>query len=380
MEEIERYLSRIAKDLRIDSKKLKEEFGKKNVYVVGNEYIRFHKDVGGIEEGTVVFLADGKPEYVRGFPKIRRILFLEEGLKKHFGDKFYAEEKMDGYNIRVVKVDGEVKALTRGGLICPYTSERIGELLGSNAFFDDNENLMLCGEVVGLENPYQMKSYPEARDFGYFVFDIRDRKTNRALGVEERLRVLIKYGLQGVHSFGVFSKKDHYKLLGLVRDLGSGKREGIVLKDPTMRVQAKYTSNQSTNNDLKYAFKFFSDYGQAFFFRRLIREAFQAYELGLTGKELEEEASRLGKSILMPMVETIRKVADGKEVTEDFDIEVPSLEFGEAFVEHLRHLGVKASMEKVKHKNGKVLIRVKRHYPSTNDKVKAYLKGEFCGD
>ena len=383
MEKIENYLPKISKDLKIDLKKLKEHYKKNHVYLVGNvfPYLRFKKDVQQAKEGSVVFFVNGKLEYMRGFPKIRRIMNLGNGLKKCFKDKkFYVEEKMDGYHIRVAKINGEFVALTRGGLICPYTTKRLSSELEDNKFFDDYPNLMLCGEIVGLQNPYQMKSYPEAKEFGYFIFDIRDRKTNKPLTFKEKFKMLGKYDLKGVHNFGIFSSKDHEKILKLVRKLGDSKREGIVIKDVDMKTQTKYTSNQSTNNDLRYAFKFFFDYGQPFFFRRLIRESFQTYELRLKGKELEKEATKLGESILIPMVETIEKVAGGKEVTEDIDIEVPSVEFGKYFVEHLKHLGVRASVSKIKHKKGKVVIRVKRHYPSTNDKIKAYMKGEFCGE
>ena len=115
-------------------------------------------------------------------------------------------------------------------------------------------------------------------------------------------------------------------------------------------------------------------------FRRLVREAFQAYELGLSKKELEKEAGELGKSILIPMVETIRRIAEGSEVTEDFEINVPDVSFGKAFIEHLKHLGVKATIEHISKGKKETVIKVKRHYPSTNDKIKSYLSGEFGSD
>jgi len=80
------------------------------------------------------------------------------------------------------------------------------------------------------------------------------------------------------------------------------------------------------------------------------------------------------------MVETIRAIADGRETTEDFEIAVPDADFGKAFIAHLQHLGVKATIEKVSERAGQTVIKVKRHYPSTNDKTKAYLDGEFCSE
>lgn len=379
--EIETYLPQIAKDLKVDKERLEEEYRKGNI-LVGTDYkipyLRFKKGEHDVEEGTVVFL--GKQlVYARGFPKIRRAMFLKGALKKHLEGKFKAEEKLDGYNIRTVYLD-EVVCLTRKGIVCPYTTEHVKELLKNSKFFEEHRDMMLCGEVVGLRNPYQTKSYPEAKEFGYFIFDIKDRKTGRSVSVEERDRLTVKYGLPCVRNFGVFTAKDSERLLALVRKLGSEGREGVVLKSLDMERQVKYTSNQSTNNDLRYAFKFVFDYGQQFMFRRLIREAFQAYELGLAGKELEKEAAELGKSILIPMVETIKRIAEGKEVTEDFEIAVPDATFGKAFVEHLKHLGVKATIEHVSKGKKETIIKVKRHYPSTNDKTRAYLSGEFCSD
>jgi putative ATP-dependent DNA ligase len=316
-------------------------------------------------------------EIIAGYPKIRRAVVLGKALEKHMTGKFCVEEKLNGYNIRTFSISGKIACLTKGGIVCKYTGEHVEKLINKK-FFDENTNLMLCGEVIGLQNPYQMKSYPEAAEFGYFVFDIRKKRTGEPMPVDERKKMIEKYTLPNAHSFGIFTPADGKVLLNLVRKLGSEGREGIVLKDLGMKTQMKYTANQSTNEDLKYAFNFFFDYGQPFFFRRLIREAFQCYELGLDGKVLEKEASELGKSILIPMVETIKKIAEGKEVTEDFDIAVPSEEFGKMFIEHLRHLGVKATIERIDKNSNGIVIKVKRHYPTTNDKIKAYLGGEFC--
>lgn len=376
---VEEYLPKISSDLGVNIQKLRQEYKNDKIHFIKDEipYFRFKKDMEKVEDGTVVFVSKGKLEYVRGYPKILRALIIETAFKKNF-KRAYVEEKLNGYNVRTVKINGKIKSLTRGGLVCNYTSKRISNLIGDNAFFDDHPDLMLCGEVVGLQNPYQEKSYPEARDFGYFVFDIKDRKTGKSLPVEKKMKMVDKYKLKMVHSFGVFN--DGKKLLKLVGKLGNQGREGVVLKSPNMSKQMKYTSNQSTNEDLRYAFTFFSDYGLAFMYRRFIREAFQAHELGLKGKALEEEAGKLGKSILVPMVNTINQVARGKEVTEDFEIEVPDMIFAEDFVKRLKHLGVKATIEGVKKtKSGKsIIVSVSRHYPSTNDKTKAYLKGGFC--
>ena len=381
MEELyDSLIKKMSKELDVDYAKLKEHVKKGNVYQLKTtdvEYIRFKRKILGIEKGTIILLPDFI--IIHGYPKLRRTLMLDTGLKKKFKAEFYVEEKMDGYNVRVFKHNSHVDAITRGGIICPYTSQRISEKMCCKDFFKDYPTYILCGEVVGLQNPYQEKSYPEAKEFNFFTFDIMNSKGG-FLPISEKQDLIKKYNLPAVKNFGTFTVDDSKKLLKIVRELGLSGREGIVLKSPNMQTIFKYTANQSTNNDLRYAFKFPYDYGQAFMFRRLVRQAFQAYELKLTEKQLTMEAKELGKALLFPMVDTIKKIAQGKRVTEDFEIVVPSEEFGKLFLDHLNHLGVRATINSMEKIDEGVLVKMSRHYQSTNDSVKAYLKGEFSGD
>lgn len=60
---------------------------------------------------------------------------------------------MNGYNIRVSSVDGQIISLTGGGFICPYSTEVAREQISSE-IFEDHPDLVLCGEMVGPDNPY----------------------------------------------------------------------------------------------------------------------------------------------------------------------------------------------------------------------------------
>ena len=82
--------------------------------------LRFEKETSGIEAGTVVF---ENGEIVFGYPKIRRPLMLAAAIKRHFSDTVAVEEKMNGHNVRILSINGEIVALTRGGFICPYSTE-----------------------------------------------------------------------------------------------------------------------------------------------------------------------------------------------------------------------------------------------------------------
>jgi putative ATP-dependent DNA ligase len=114
----------------------------------------------------------------KGFPKIHRAMVLEPTIQTHFkGLPLVAiEEKMNGYNVRVVKIQDQVLALTRGGLVCPYTTEKTTQEIGLE-FFRDHPDLVLCGEMVGPDNPYVPKDiYPEVESIAFYVFDIRESR------------------------------------------------------------------------------------------------------------------------------------------------------------------------------------------------------------
>ncbi|NYZ80102.1 RNA ligase, partial [Candidatus Micrarchaeota archaeon] len=289
---MEELLKQLSKCVNAEYEKIRSEFGKSVQYVEHEpNYFRFKSRVGNVNEGTAVFLTKNGMDAIYGYHSIPRALVISTAFKNYFKEA-YAEEKMNGYNVRTAVVDDKLVAITRKGLVCPYTTMRI-ESVFNERFFKDHAELVLCGEVVGLQNPYQEKSYPEERDFGYYVFDIMKRDGS-LLKRDEKHKLIKKYGLKSVRDFGKF--KDGKKVLSLVRKLGKQGREGVVLKSIDGRTTLKYTSNESTNEDLRYAFSFYEDYGNAFIYPRLVREAFQAYEMRLTKKELEKEASELGRS------------------------------------------------------------------------------------
>ena len=119
-------------------------------YVRGKQDLfRFDKPISGIEAGTCIFI---KPfDVVRGFPKIPRSLMLYPGIAAHFStcEKVAVEEKMNGYNVRVALIDDEIAGLTRGGFVCPYTTEKASELVGRD-FFCSIQTLCCAGRWWGL--------------------------------------------------------------------------------------------------------------------------------------------------------------------------------------------------------------------------------------
>lgn len=193
------------------------------------------------------------------------------------------------------------------------------------------------------------------------------------MSIPDKIKTLRKYELPSVELFGIFDVDvASENILELVYKLGEEGREGVVIKDPEMKLDPiKYTSSQAHIGELKYGFTYPFDFGRDFFFSRVIREGFQAYESEESEEEIMDRAHKIGESILLPLLNSIKNVARDRYVSEDMVIQVDSLKEAEEFVNHLKDLGVVA---KVFHYNdGKAVIR--RLYQSTNDRIINFLRG-----
>jgi putative ATP-dependent DNA ligase len=337
---------------------------------------KLDKKFGEFEEGTVIVKTTGGLEVVRGYPKIRRALTLYPTIKRHFKGRIVIEEKMNGYNTRLVFFGKNVYAITRRGFFCPYTTERARELI-NDAFFKDHPELMLCCEAVGSESPFVVKDvYGKAIDL--YVFDIRMKRTNEPLPIAFKERAGEEYGL---NLAPILERCDaeiaHVRCREIVEELGVQGREGLVIKDPEMRVPPiKYTASQSNASDLSYAFGFFYDYGKDFMLSRIVREGFQSFEFNEGEAELEERAKRLGMAILKPMVESIREVSQGRKVTETHRLRFKRRDVLELFKLQLKKMGVEAEFRETRSEDG-FILEFTRIMSSTTDKISHLLKGNL---
>ncbi len=339
---------------------------------------RFDKPVSQAEGGTSIFIEPF--DIVRGFPKIQRTLMLYPALVKHFSSckTVVAEEKMNGYNVRVALIGERLVGLTRGGFVCPYTTEKANDLIGLD-FFLDHPELVLCGEMVGPDSPYVPKSFYGIESLEFFAFDIRDKVTGKPMPVMKRRALMEEYGIKSVRLFGEFDVSEaHIEITRITKELGSAMHEGVVIKDPKMVLPpVKYTSSQSNCADLRYAFEFYNDFGRDFFFPRVCREAFQSVEWDEDEDSLKKRCFQLGESILQPMVKTIKKKKKGERIAENVQIRVKSLDTVKEFEEYLKLLGVDAVFEAPQMIGNEYLVRIKRINQSTNDKTEAILGGQL---
>ncbi|OPY53661.1 MAG: ATP dependent DNA ligase domain protein [Methanosaeta sp. PtaU1.Bin060] len=337
--------------------------------------LRFEKTASGIEAGTVIF---ENGEIVYGYQKIRRALMLGPAIKRHFSGIVAVEEKMNGHNVRVTSVDGSIIALTRGGFICPYSTEVAKRLL-PEAIFEEQPDLVLCGEMVGPENPYVPKDIYPTDTIDFYLFDLSRKNCKSTLGVHRTHEFAREHGIKAAALLGEFRAENAYEpVTRMVRRLGRQGREGVVMKDPeNRRPPMKYTSSESNCNDLRVAFRYYNDYALDFFLSRAVREGFQSLEWRESEEERRARAKRLGESILLPMVETIQKKQSGENIVQRVQIRVKSLQTAREFEYHLRRSGMKAIFDQPEPEDDGYLVRITRLIMSTNDKTQALLEGEM---
>jgi len=336
----------------------------------GRTYQHLSSSFRGIERGTVL-LGD---VVVRGFPSIPRVLVLETGIPAYFDGPLAIEEKLNGYNVRIADVDG-VLAFTRGGHVCPYTTQVARERMALEPFFQAHPEAMLCAEFVGPENPYTAHEYPEVDSVGSRIFDVRDRETGTPMPVERRREVLDRFDLPQPDWFGIHDPEAAVAVVEeTIETLADRGREGVVMQSVDGRDMLKYTTGVQHRKDLAFALSLPFDYGRDFLFSRLIREGFQAVEFEESEAEIRERAHGLGEAILEPMVATIRAVRAGEPVGERHTIRA-SPEAVEGLLDHLAAQGITIEIEAERTVDEDRVVEFVKISNATRDKVEYFLEG-----
>jgi DNA/RNA ligase len=338
--------------------------------------MRFEKASSGIEAGTVIF---ENGDIVYGYPKIRRAMMLRPAIKKYFSNRVAVEEKMNGYNIRVAVIDGEVVALTRGGFICPYSTEVARRLITAE-IWEDHPEVVMCGEMVGPENPYVPKDIYPTDSIDFYLFDLSQKNRKGTLGVHKTHEFAKDYGIRSTPLFGEFrADKAYEEIAEIVQELGKRGREGVIMKDPENEAcPVKYTSSESNCHDLEVAFQYYNDYALDFFVSRVVREGFQSAEWNESEEERRIRALRIGQSILLPLVDTVIRKIHGEQIVQQVQIRVKNIQTARDFEYHLRRIGMKAVFDPPEpDEEGGYLVRITKLVMSTNDKTMALIEGDM---
>jgi putative ATP-dependent DNA ligase len=269
------------------------------------EFLRFSDDFQDIPRGTVIL----KEDIIWGYPHIGRIFMLEKGLREQFEHPFWVEEKIDGYNVRVFLYGDELLALSRGGYICPFTTDRLQDLVNP-AFFEQNPDLILCMEVAGPENPYMEESPPFIKeDIQAFVFDIAQKNSRKFIPYREKVELVERYDLRAVPSFGRFTHEDTRKLKEIMLRLNEEGREGIVIKEDSERDRrAKYITSYANLNDIRITAKNMLQLPAEYYTNRILRLVLFLEEEGIgKNSHLYQELGRAFIDGLFEAIEEFKK-------------------------------------------------------------------------
>lgn len=310
----------------------------------GLQYVRFADGFDVFARGTVV-LGD---RVLAGFPSIGRIYVLEAGIKRAFRGVFYAEEKIDGYNVRVVRHAGRILPFTRGGFVCPFTNDRLRDFFDFEPFFDRYPDGVLCGEVAGPANPYIDTAPPEAPsdDVAFFAFDIMHLDRPDMLPLEERDAIFHALRIPRAPLLGRFSTDNLQPLREQLERLDRSKSEGVVLKPPAQGLRLKYTTPSINLYDVTVDAPLLAELPGEFFVHRIIRLVLAYEDMG-KHDQLPEVARELGRTLAGDFLLMLRRVRDGGVVSKRFRIKVHSDQAADQVLRHLNRASKKIQVHEI---------------------------------
>ena len=300
-------------------------------------FYRVLKKIGSLERGSVVT----NEGVLFDFPRIARILHLENGIRKAYTQPFYVEEKVDGYNVRVACIQGRVLAFSRGAYVCPFSTDRIVDFLDVKKIFKENPGLIVCGEFAGPDNPYNIEHPPYVKeDIRFFTFDLMYLNKPDSIPVEDRYKLFGTYSMPTVRRFGKFSASDISALKKIVKELDEAGCEGMVIK-PIHSAEKimKYVTLGSCLRDINVTASLMAEAASEFFTHRIIRAAMFIHENISSLKP--EVYAQLGKVLLEPVYESVTKAARGEVIDERFLLRFRDENNIQKMIDHLYRCKVK---------------------------------------
>ncbi len=325
----------------------------------GQPAFRVKRDFKGLSAGTVL----AKDFFLPGFPHIPRIFCLKTGLVRYMSGPFYAEEKIEGYNVRLVNFFGSILAFTRRGYICPFATDRWPDFLPAlPTFFAEYPDYALCCEVAGPENPFVTEYPPYIKeDVAFFVFDVIDLKRQRFLPPEEKYALLRRFGFRTPEISGPFWASEVEALKELILRYDQEGREGLVFKPVGKGRVIKYVTSASNLGDLRVAFPFIGELEASYIVHRLVRLALGRWELG---QPFDESFYKdLGQALFGEMNIILDRVKAKKPVEEIFRIRLRREESLEALLAHFRAARVRIEIHKVEKKGRYWCVEFAKIYP-----------------
>lgn len=292
-------------------------------------WLRFQDDFRGLDRGTVV-LGD---RFVFAYPHIPRLTSLVGGIRRFITRPFFVEEKIDGYNVRVVLHEGVLLAFTRGGYLCPFTMDRLQDFF-TPEFFEDYRDAVLVVEVAGPENPYIEVSPPNIpEDIQMFALDVMEE--DAFWDPSRRYEVFRAYGFRMPRFWGPLSPETPEEALSILRELDREAIEGMVLKEPAEVLghrAYKYYTPRATLRDLAVDSDLLFELPPEFFISRIQRLGIALAELGESPDDALYRA--LGESLLAGFFDVVSRYPRKRSITHVLSLRVHDERTVEKLMEH----------------------------------------------
>jgi putative ATP-dependent DNA ligase len=340
-------------------------------------YLRLTDDFRELPEGSVVF----GDTLIYGYPKIGRIFQLEAGLHAQFEHPFWVEEKIDGYNVRIFSHAGHLLALTRRGYICPFTTDRIPDLLDT-CIFADCPDLVLCAEVAGPENPYNEGSPPDiTEDVRLFVFDLMRKNQPGFLPHREKIHWLETFRLPGVPQYGRYRIEETERVTALLLELDRESREGVIFKeDSLLERRAKYVTGRINVADIRICSMAIKQLPPEYFTQRILRLALflDEHAIARTPAVYQE----LGAALIEGMIDAAQQERKEHKVTRRFRCRFRREHNARLFVQSLQGLLGKSNIviRRLTQKGNFYVLEFEKVLPRTTGLLAHLLRGGIVFD
>lgn len=323
-------------------------------------FFRLNKEFKNFPVGT--FFND--KFLVSGYPSIPRIYILKTGLKRYMNYPFYAEEKIEGYNVRIIKAGKDILAFTRRGYVCPFATDRwVDWLPGLADLLEKYPELIACCEVAGPENPFVSEWPPYIKeDVQFFVFDFAKNGKGEFLPESEKLKLLEAFKLHHPEIFGpIHPERDYEKIKEIIKRYHKEGREGLVFKPEREGTRIKYVTPYSNLVDLKVVFPYLGEVDPNFISLRLIRLLLNLYEF----EEFKEEVYEKLASYLFE--DTLKNLKEKKVSEEIFRVRFKKEENFLALLAHFRLARVNIEILKKTWERGYLVVEFKKIYPKATE-------------
>ena len=298
------------------------------------EYVRMRTDRGDMPRGAVRVDCRVVPDY----PRIARVFALEAGIRENVEGAFYTEEKIDGYNVRVFRSGGVTLAITRNGTVCPFTMDRLPDLVepgALEAFFAKYPDLIICAEIAGRGNPYTRMDSPRVTgDVGLFAFDLMRYDSEEFLPVKERRAILSGFKIPQAPDLGRYTVEDMAELKRQVLRLDGEGAEGIVIKPPAGGLRLKYVTPSINIADVASDAPLEMELPGEFYVHRVVRLVTSLRELGRREREVAM-AEELGRALVAGFSRALDEVEATGELAETYTVRLRHRETADRLLTHL---------------------------------------------